>query len=288
MVSLEEQNNYLTKAIKNEKLLAFYSLLQLSKFKYSSIDLSEIDEIYYRIINSVIKNSRKDFKDCYKVISKRIPTENSPFIHNDLLIFSIILAVFIFKVDRNWIKMVIGKRTKSSISTTFENILNENYQSNSNVQEIVTVFLYLTKERKLTSDILEFTYKSILNNSNLFENKNDFHIIISLKAFESILSLIKEFPNREEHNFLKSFEIRFKKRIKIFSSFIYSLFLLLAVYYLYVLVSLNKDVKAFLDNLNAVLGLFGYLAISGGLFAAFRKKFELSILKLFGYNKNVE
>jgi hypothetical protein len=288
MVSLEKQNNYLTKAIKNEKLLAFYSLLQLLKFKYSSTDLSEIDEIYFRIINSVIKNNRKDFKDCYKVISKRIPTENSPFIHNDLLIFSIILAVSIFKEDRSWIKMVVRKRAKSSISTTFENILNENYQSNSNVQEIITVFLYLTKEDKLTSDILESTYKSILNNTNLFENKNDFHIIISLKAFESILSLIKEFPNREEHNFLKSFEIRFKKRIKTFSSFIYSAILLLGVYYLYELVSLNKDVKDFLDNLNAVLGILGYLAISGGLFAAFRKKFELIILKLFGYDKKVE
>jgi hypothetical protein len=285
MVSLEEQNNYLSNAIKNEKLFAFYSLLQLSKFEYTKDDLSEIDEIYFKIINSIIKKNKKGFKDCYEVISKRIPSENTPFIHNDLLIFSIILAVFIFKEDSSWIKMVVGKRTKSLISVTFENILNENYQSKSNVQEIITVFLYLTKKEKLTNEILESTYKSILNNPNLFENKNDFHIIISLKAFESILSLIKEFPNREEHNFLKSFEARFKKRIMAFSSFIYLIILLSGVYYLYHLVSLNQGVKDFLDNLNAVFGILSYLAISGGLFAAFKKKFELLILRLFGYNK---
>jgi len=288
MVSLEKQNNYLSNAIKNEKLLAFYSMLQLSKFDYSKDNLSEIDDIYFKIINSVIKNNKQNFKDSYKVISKRVPSESTPFIHNDLQIFSIILAVFIFNEDRSWIKMVIGKRSESLITTTFENILNDNYQSNSNVQEIITVFLYLTNKEKLTNEILESTYKSILNNPNLFENKNDFHIIIALKAFESILSLIKEFPNREEHNFLKSFEIRFKKRIKAFSSFIYSIVLLLGVYYLYQLVLLNKDVKDFLDNLNAVLGILGYLAISGGLFAAFRKKFELLLLKLFGYNKDDE
>jgi hypothetical protein len=285
MVSLEQQNNYLSNAIRNDKLKAFYSMLQLANFEYSKENLSEVDEIYFKIINSIIKKNKQSFIDSYKDLSKRVPSDNTPFIHNDLQIFSTILAVFIFDEDRSWITMVVGKRSKSLITTTFENILNDNYQSNNNVQEIITVFLYLTKNENLTSEILESTYKSILNNPNLFENKNDFHIIISLKAFESILSLIKKFPNREEYNFLKEFEKKFKKRILYLSNFLYYLVLIVCIYYLFKIIRSNEDLKNILQDLGSILSLLG-LAIGGSLFAVFKNKFQLQILKIYGYNNN--
>jgi hypothetical protein len=287
MVSLEEQNTYLSSALKNEKLRAFYSMLQLSSFEYSNDDLNEIDFIYFKIITSIIDNNKSSFKTCYEKINKRVPLESTPFIHNDYLIFSIILGTFLFNQDKSWIKMVVGKRAKSQITSTFESILNDNYGNNSNIQEIVTVFLFLTEKQKLTNETLEATYKSILNSPDLFQNKNDFQILISLKAFESILSLIKEFPNREEFNSLKAFEVQFKKRVKTVSNIIYSIVLLIAVYYLFRLVSLNQEIKDFLDNLNTVFGILGYLAISGGLFAAFKKRFESIIFRLLGYSKKV-
>ena len=110
MVSLEEQNTYLSNAVKNEKLRAFYSMLQLSRFNYSDSDLSEIDEIYFKIINSIINKSKGDFGKYYAKISKRIPVEDTPFIHNDYLIFPIILGVFLFDEDKKWIKMVVRKQ----------------------------------------------------------------------------------------------------------------------------------------------------------------------------------
>lgn len=285
MVSLEEQNTYLSNAVKTEKLRAFYSMLQLSKFNYSDRDLSEIDEIYFQIINSIVNNSKGNFEKYYTKISKRIPVENTPFIHNDYLIFSIILGVFLFNKDKSWIKMVVGKRSNSQITSTFESILNDNYSNNTNIQEIVTVFLFLTKKQKISNEILEETYKSILNSSDLFKKKNDFQILISLKAFESILSLIKEFPNREEFNFLKNFESKFKKRIINLSNFIYYFVLIVFIFFIYKIVKDNQGLKKVLDDLGSILGIFG-LAVGGGTFAIFKKKFQLLMLKLFGHNRN--
>jgi hypothetical protein len=285
MVSLELQNSYLSKAIQNDRLRAYYSLLQLEVFDYSSEGLGDIDKVYYGIINSIVKRNKEEFQDYYDKMSKRTPNENSPFIYHDLLIFSIVVGVFIFESDKSWLKKAIAKRKESSIRTTFDNILNENYQSKSNISEVISVFLHLTEEEKPTDEILESTYTSILNNKELFKNKNDFQALTAIKAFELILGSIREFPNRKDYVFLKSFETRFDKRIRLFSSLIYSMVLLIGVYYLFQLVSFNQKVKEFLDNLNAVIGVLGYLAINGGLFAAFKNNFELAIKRLFGYRK---
>ena len=65
MVSIEVQNTYLSEAIKNEKLSAFYSLLQSKTTLITGQDLAEIDKVYYNIINSIGENSRQKFNENY-------------------------------------------------------------------------------------------------------------------------------------------------------------------------------------------------------------------------------
>jgi hypothetical protein len=286
MVPIEVQNTYLSEAIKNEKLNAFYCLLQSTSISNSEQDLAEIDKIYYNIINSISENNKQKFNENYLILSRRTPGDNSPFVHNDLLIFSIIVGLFKFSFSRDWIKTVIAKRSKSSITTTFDNIINENYQSKSNNQEITTVFLHLLDNQTFPDDILEDAYKGIINNQNLYQGKNDFNSLIAIKAFEIIIT-IKEIGDRGEYSYLKEFESRFKKRIKIVSKILYIILLIAIFYYLIQLATdlteKNKALKDFLGNADLVLGILGY-SLATGLFAIFRKKVELFMLWLFGYN----
>lgn len=282
MVSLESQSKYLSQALKNEKLSAFHSLLLGEELDDASLsqDLNEIDRVYFGLIKALIRDSRKDFLSNFDTVSRRKPGNNSPFIHNDLLIFTLILGLTKYGLPNDWMNSVLEKRTNSKTTTTFNNLLNRNYLSKSNIPEIVLVFNTLLDNQNIEDEIIDESVKSVRQNNEVFNSQDDFRALIALKAFD-VMMTIREVGASGEYALLKSFEKKFKKRVNLMSQVIYLAFLVVALFFFIKWLNKNPDFKNLLGDVNTILGILG-LALSS-LFAVFRKRVEKLLLKFFGY-----
>jgi hypothetical protein len=205
-------------------------------------------------------------------------------VYDDFLIFCLIVGIIKFEEDKTWIKNIISLRSRSLITNTLENILTENYFSTKNLPEIVLMFLQINNQPLINNNILNAAYKSISDNSLLFESKSDFHILCSLRAYDLVIEL-KEAPDGSEMKLLKEFNVKFLKRIKLLSWFVQSIFLILVFYAAFEIVSRYPSVKTFVDRIGSVLKVLGILGLSqlGNLFPVVKKISYEILLKLFGY-----
>ncbi|MBK9961982.1 MAG: hypothetical protein IPP06_11840 [Saprospiraceae bacterium] len=143
MVSIENKISYLSRIGDSPKLSAFNQLLTGKAIAQPiGNDLSETDEIFFGIISAIQANDKSAFDKHYSKKSKSNPSKESPapFVNDDFLIFSIILGVTKFNIDKAWIKSIVSIRSKNSITTTLDNLLTDNYYSTSNLPEIVLMF----------------------------------------------------------------------------------------------------------------------------------------------------
>ena len=219
MVLIEKRLKYLSK-INTEsklKLIAFYSMLKVNPVIYDEDRaLSEADEIYYGVINSIISNNESDFLHYYKIRSRSKPSDkfSSPFVSDDFLIFSLLIGIVKFGVARDWINSILSIRSKNEITETFQNIIKEDYFSLSNIPEIVLCFLSLTNKSLINNDLTNRAYLKIKDDFKLFDNQNDFKILCTLNAYDIIIDL-KEIPRGSRISLLEKFDKKFNKRITV-------------------------------------------------------------------------
>lgn len=291
MVPLEDKINYLNSVSENPKLSAFNHLL-ISKaisLPFGS-DLSEADEIYFGIISAIQSNDMSAFEKHYSKKSKSNPSEESsaPFVNDDFLIFSIILGVAKFNIDKTWIKYIVSIRSKNPITTTLDNLLVEDYYSTSNLSEIVFMYLQHINQSLITNKFLNSTFKRINENTTLFDSKSDFQILCAIQAYNSII-LLKESPEGSELHLLKSFDSRFVKRMKVLS-WVMQLVLLIVLFYLLLQLPVySPEAIALIDDygyLFTVLGALGFTFFGNQLGFIRRKTHELT-MRLFGYPKGL-
>ncbi|NQT65494.1 MAG: hypothetical protein HQ554_04885 [FCB group bacterium] len=143
MVSIENKADYQLRINESPKLAAFNNLLLGKSFVPSlQQNLNESDKIYFGLVSAIHSNNKVVFETHYNKKKRSNPSKDSPtpFVNDDFLIFCLILGVIKFEYDKNWIKNIISIRSRNPITITFENILNENYYSKSNLPEIVLVF----------------------------------------------------------------------------------------------------------------------------------------------------
>lgn len=273
------------------KLTAFNSLMLGRPFTLPSDSYSnEIDEIYFGIVNAIQNNDKSTFETHYDKKKKSNPTKESPspFVNDDFLIFCVIVGVMKFGADKAWIKNIISLRSRSSITITFENILTENYFSKSNLPEIVLMFLQLIDQSLINNDILNIAYKSISDNSLLFQNRNDFYILCSIRAYDLIIEL-KVAPDGSEIVLLREFNAKFLKRIKLLSWLVQSIILVLIFYAGFEIISRYPSAKKMIDQIGSVLKALGIIGLSqlGNLLPVVKKKSYEIMLRLFCYPLNL-
>ena len=147
-------------------------------------NLKESDEIYYAIVTAIQTHNKILFETYFNKRNKSNPSKESPspFVNDDFLIFCLIVGIIKFGYDKSWIKNIISLRGRNAFSITFENIIYENIYSTSNLPEIVLMFFKLYNQNLITNDVLTTTYKSIVDNTTLFESKSDFHKLFSIRA----------------------------------------------------------------------------------------------------------
>src|SRR5690606_17785441 len=186
MVFIEEKHSYLSSLADQPKQKALYALVS-EETLVQPTEVSETDAIYYSSIQAIKKNAKADFNIQYAKISKRKVSENStaPFVHDDFLIFTLVIGVLKFECDKEWLLGVIRNRAKGKTTTTFENLLTGNYQSKANNQSMVLAFLYLLDKSKITNDQLNEAYNAMSDANQSF--KSDFSRIIHYRSFDIII-----------------------------------------------------------------------------------------------------
>lgn len=254
MVSVEERISYLNKIQQIPKIKLFSDLLN---GKQCVINIANVDAAYIGFIDSLSSNNEQKFKEFYNDFSRKKPSTESLWINDDFLIFILILGIIRYKIDRAWIKGAISARTTQksehlSINKTFSNILDDNFQSNDNLYEIVIVlqdFLNLA----ISTEHLDGLYNRISNNIDLYSSQNDFLVCLSMKSMDIII-ISKGLPDNKEIANMRDFIAFFQKRVKTISKFIY--ILILAVIIVLMFVFWEKYAE-FLNSISLVFGLLG-------------------------------
>ncbi|MCF8201491.1 MAG: hypothetical protein K9J18_00270 [Crocinitomicaceae bacterium] len=291
MVSLERKINYLNRIGESPKLSAVNQLLNgLSIAQPSENDLSETDEIYFGIISAIQANNKSEFEKYYSKKSKSNPSKDSPapFVNDDFLIFSIILGVSKFSIDKVWIKNIVSIRSKNSITTTLENLLVENYYSTSNIHEIVFMYFQQINQSLITNDFLNTTFNRINENTALFDSKSDFQILCAIHAYNSILQL-KEAPSGSEQQLLKLFDESFVKKMKVLSWLLQLGFLFGLCYGMLQLPLYSPEVIKKIEDYGYIFNLIGALGITllGNQLNIIKIKTHELTMRLFGYPKGL-
>jgi hypothetical protein len=281
MVFVEERQKFLANIAELPKQNALFCLLFEESFYQKKDGLAETDSIYYYSVQAIKYESKNEFNTQYAKISKRKVSKGTvaPFVHDDFLIFILILGVLKFELEKDWLLGVIRTRAKNAITKTFENLLTGNNQSNDNLPSLVLVSLYLLDNSQITDKLLVEAYNSITNNKQIC--KDDFIRIVNYRAFDLIIQF--KFPKDiDEMHKLLGFEKRFKKRIKVFSWVIYNLMLLAILYISYVVLQgLSEDLKSKINDVGVIMTIGG-LGILGN-FPKLNVKFQNLLLKALGY-----
>lgn len=287
MVSIEDKISYLNRINDSTKLAAFNKLLLGNTIiQPRGGDSGETDEIYYGIITAVQSNDKITFEKHYSIKSKSNPSKEfpSPFVNDDFLIFTIIIGISKFKLDKRWIKGIVSIRSKNPITITLDNLLSENYYSTSNLPEIVMMFLQNVNSSLISNDLLNLTFNRLNENTALFNNKSDFQILCAIHAYNLII-LLKQAPEGSEIQLLKSFNSRFVERTKVLSWVLQSGILIGLIYGLLKIPIYSPETIEIINNYNfvfTILGALGITFLGNQLTFISRKTHELTMI-LLGY-----
>lgn len=287
MVSIENRTSYMVRVSESLKLKAFHLFL-LDKdisFVFNN-NLSDSDELFFKILFAIRTNNKTAFDEIYQKKSKSKPSKDSPtpFVNDDYLIFSLIIGICKFNIEKTWINYIISVRNRNVTTITFENILNQNYLSTSNLTEVVLVFLKLYNESKISNDLLNTSLKSITENANLLENRSDFQILCAFTAYDLIIYQ-KEASEGNEIAALKKFNKEFIMRIKILSWIFQAGIFLALIYGLFKLPIYTPKVVSFLEKYDYIFTLLGVSGFTflGNRIPFIKNKSHYFLMKIFGY-----
>jgi len=286
MVSLIERSSYvadLKENIKFNQFMSFASGQMVSETEYEV----EIDRLFNKAVVSIAQNNKKSFNNAYSQISERQPNKNSPILHDDLLLFVLIVGTLKFNTDNSWLLNTITYRANSEkesilIKNTFLGIINSNYKNRDNLFQLVLVIENLLGLELISWEEKADFYNDITtNNISLF--KSDFLNIISLRAYDLVI-IQGDKSNMGKFYLLNDFEKRFLKRTTLISYVIYFLFVI-SISVLIIKFWYNPDYTKIIEQALPIVGAIGVSIFS--LFSA--KKlipfFEIGIRMIFGYKK---
>ncbi len=290
MVSIADRISYMERVNESPKLKAFHNFLIGKEFRSASNSISDSDEQFLKILASIQSNDKTAFREIYDKKSKSNPSKDSPapFVNDDYLIFCLIVGIAKFSIDKTWIKNIVSIRNRTTITITLDNILNENYLSTSNQVEVVLMFLHLCKQSSINNSLLNIAYKSITENNEIIESRNDFHILCAFSAYDLIIYQ-KEATEGNEITLLKNFNKHFKTRIKYLSWALQAIIFFGMIYVLLRLPNYSPEVISLIEKYNFVFTLLGVSGFTflGNQIPFIKNKSQELLMRLFGYPKEL-
>jgi len=245
------------------------------------------EDNFVRIIKATAKDAKIEFEKFYSEFAERKPSEESPWLHDNFFIFTVIVGIVKYNIEKEWIEKVFELRESrnreiAQINLTFKNLVNKNYSSKDNLFEIVFVFQELINIPISPSDEINDLYNKLSSDFSLLNIRDDFLKIIRLRVIDLIV-LQKELPNTVEIAALKDFKNTFLKRIDFISKVIYAALVIGLVIGIYVYQSKNETNQDLVNTINTISGLLGVGLLM--LIKRLSKLVRRLILVILGYNK---
>lgn len=287
MVSLINKLSYLKELEDKPKIKSFIELLNDKVDVVVTESTNDTDKLYFEMIRAISNNSKKEFSVAYNDFTRRMPSVESPWLNNDFLLFVIILGVGKFSLGNQWINNALCLRKSNnqefqSINQTLINLLSGNLNSTDNNNEIIIVYQHILNLPQLSKELLDKAYLKLSSQVDLFDKHNDFMAVISLRAFDVIITT-KETPDATEVTNLKSFRQIFIKRINLISDVIYGVILTVIVIVIFKYYKESIDFKGFINDLGAIFSILGIAVVAAIKYI--RMGVKLMLLHLFGYKK---
>lgn len=261
MVSLI-RSEYLNQINDNWKIKTFHEFVNEKRIELNSnaIDNST-DDIFLTFVKSVADSNSSIFKIKYLEFSRRKPSDESPWLFDDFLLFVIIIGIIKFKIDKSWILEVIEKRSSKNsefyqINMTFLNLLKENYKSKDNLFEMVYVFQEIINFPINPIEEFNLLYERLVSDNSFINTRNDFLKIIRMRAIDIII-LNKELPNSQEVTNLKLFKKIFTNRVNIISRTINVLLIAGLILWIYYFQGVSQSNQDFINVISAISGILG-------------------------------
>lgn len=269
----------------------------INQDKISALSTSnEVDSLFYNGLVQFQINDKEGFIQNYANFTQRKPSKRLSYIHDNYLLFSLIICVKKFQCNSDWLKKVLELRKCTSepaiaITETFKNILRDNFHDKDNNFSIILVYEELLNKTLLNQEeIVEEFLKIRKKHYEELLSKNDFLRIIVDQAFNITIKRA-DITQTEHVTFLRKFEKKFLKRVGIFSNVYYHMFCLSMITLGFYLFIAQKEIwgKIFetIDVGGAVCTFLGFGTYLANMLSEKRiTKFITSIFYwLFGYKK---
>lgn len=265
MVFVEERSNYLHNENKGKNFLLLRDFLINNCVETPNRE----GDIFHKLLFSLFSNDTETAQQIVQDYSAKEPNQHSQYIYKDMLIFLFICTTKKFDLNQDWINKFLRERKgsqeeKKSITKTFENIVENNFQSKNNLYEIILVYKDILGTREKNQTILNETYSKLSKREFPFY-ESDFLNIVSIKAIDLII-LWKEVEDYEENIEIKQFAKAYDNRVKSISYYfswglVASLFVA-TCYFSYVLLFGSTKESEFSNKIFTILGFVG-LSLTG-------------------------
>lgn len=278
-----ERTSYIGNLRENEKVNSFHTLLFGGKTKENN------NTDFDKLILSVQNSDKESFSSIIEEYEAREPSADSPFVNDNYLLFLLIFGAKKFALDLDWIIKILDIRKSTNedsilISTTFKNIIEDNFKSKSNDFGVIMTYEYLIDDKLITWEERKYFYSKLVERPFPFYS-DDLLNLMALKAYDIVI-LEGDEQRESKFNALQGFESRFLKSVGTYSlilQWISIIFFVGAFIYSYYEYNTFKNIVK--DNL-FIAGLLGV----GGMIATFlfkgklRNIFKSLLYRVWGYN----
>lgn len=215
MVSLDRIAAFRENISENPKLLLFYKVISrgLPKDWFDGASLQGVSDDFENIAMAILNSNEEKFRTAYSNKSRSKPSKEAPqpFVHDDYLIFLLVIGCQKFSTSKDWVQSVLSIRAKENIGTTFSNLLIGDFDTIQSNPAIYLVYSSLLFPEKIDSSTLQAAYQALRNGKSVDWDDNPFLYIMEFRAMEIVLEnlgLVME----GELGKLREFESRFLKR----------------------------------------------------------------------------
>lgn len=288
MVPLENIASLRERLFSNPRVEQFNRFIKGDKVQaLDELANSDTDKIYSEFLIAISNEDENKFKTAYQDFSRKKPSaDSSPWVNNDYLIFAMICGIEKFALDKAWIKDVLslrksGSLEQQSLTNTFRNIIGGNFLSNDNLHSAIIVFLDLLKKPQLEKALLDNAYTS-LTETEILQSKNDFLIVIALRAY-NVIVLAKDTPDSTEAIKLKAFKESFLTRTEFLNEFIFYAIIILLIVVGVKLVREYEGVRKLVTDVGSIVQIVGIALL--GLLVAMKKRILVWLRKTLGYSE---
>lgn len=276
MVSLIEIIKVEQALLDSPKANGLYSYLQGKEIILPIGEVSKADSMYYTLLKALSKNNSSAFTIAYNELSERELLTDQPIIYDNYLIFLLLIGLKKFNLSDKWIKELLHLRNtpnepERTITTSFQNLLNNNYLTTDGAPSIILVALIKISKNEINETIVRNSFKSNNNLSHLL-GKDLFIASIYLFSQNYIISV----SIGNEAIQLKGFKAIFLKRINLLANLFYGLIVLTIIVTWFYLIRQFPNIKDLANDLGILLQIIGF-----GLLAYLLNKIKSQLTRLF-------